>query len=127
MKKIISTILVCVLLLGCVMSFASCGKLLVGKYSAEVDARLAGGEVTYEFTAFKYKKTTTSEVVGFAKETVVEGDFEIGEDEDGELVIVFTYEAEDGTKKTETYAFSEGEENGVKYVKIGIIKYNKAE
>ena len=86
MKKIISTILVCVLLLGCVMSFTSCSKMLYGKYEAEVDALVAGGEVEYEFTPFGYTKTTKTEVLGFEKETVEEGKYKITENEDGELV-----------------------------------------
>ena len=126
MKKIISTILVCVLLLGCVMSFASCGKFLMGKYSAEVDAIVAGGKVSYEFTAFKYTKTTTTEVLGFEKDSVEEGKFKVAENDEGELTITFTYEA-DGEEKSETYAFSQGEEDGVKYIKIGLVKYNKVD
>ena len=126
MKKIISTILVCVLLLGCVMSLASCSKLLVGKYESEVDAVLAGGKVTYEFSAFKYTKTTTTTtVLGFEKTSVEEGSFKITENDEGEPVISFTFEV-DGVKEVETYSFSQGEEDGVSYIKIGLIKYTKA-
>lgn len=124
MKKIISTILICTLLLGCMLSLTSCSTLLMGKYEAEVDAVVAGGKVTYEFTAFKYTKTTTTEVLGFEKSSVEEGSFKIAENEDGDLTITFTYEV-DGEKKTETASFSQGEEDGVKYVKIGLVKYNK--
>ena len=124
MKKIISTLLVCVLLLGCVMSFASCSNLLIGKYEAEVDAVVAGGKVTYEFAAIKYTKTTTTEVLGFEKTTVEEGKFKIAENDEGELTITFTYEA-DGEEKTETASFTQGEENGVKYIKIGLVKYTR--
>ena len=125
MKKIISTILVCVLLLGCVMSLASCGKLLVGKYESEVDVAIAGGKVTYEFSAFKYTKTTTTTVLGFEKTSVEEGSFKITENDEGEPVISFTFEV-DGVKEVETYSFSQGEEDGVSYIKIGLVKYTKA-
>ena len=126
MKKIISTILVCVLLLGCVMSFTSCSKMLFGKYEAEVDAVVAGGKVVYEFTPFGYTKTTTTEVLGFAKDSVEEGKYKITENEDGDLTIAFTYEV-DGKEETESYSFSQGEEDGVKYVKLGLIKYTKVD
>ena len=124
MKKIISTILVCVLLFGCVMSLSSCGKMLSGKYEAEVDAILAGGKVVYEFTPFGYTKTTTTEVLGFEKDTIEEGKYKITENDEGELTITFTYEV-DGEEKTETVAFSQGEEDGVKYIKLGLVKLTK--
>ena len=126
MKKIISTILVCVLLLGCVMSFTSCSKMLYGKYEAEVDAVVAGGKVVYEFTPFGYTKTTTTEVLGFEKDSVEEGKYKITENEDGDLTITFTYEV-DGKEEAESFSFSQGEEDGVKYVKLGLIKYTKVD
>ena len=126
MKKIISTILVCVLLLGCVMSFTSCSKMLLGKYETEVDAVVAGGKVVYEFTPFGYTKTTTTEVLGFAKDSVEEGKYKITENEDGDLTITFTYEV-DGKEEAESFSFSQGEEDGVKYVKLGLIKYTKVD
>lgn len=126
MKKILSTILVCVLLLGCVMSLSSCGKMLTGKYEVEADAVLAGGKVVYDFTPFGYTKTTTTEVLGFAKDTVEEGKYKISENDEGKLTITFTYEV-DGEEKTETFAFSQGEEDGVKYVKLGLVKLTKVD
>lgn len=47
MKKILSVVLACVLLLGCVFVFASCG--LSGKY----EANLVFAEVSYEFKGSK--------------------------------------------------------------------------
>ena len=126
MKKIISTILVCVLLVGCVMSLSSCGKMLTGTYEGELDVLVGGGKVSYEFTPFGYTKTTTAEVLGFEKTSVEEGKYKIAENDDGELTITFTYEVE-GEKKTETVSFSQGEENGVKYIKLGLVKLNKAD
>ena len=108
------------------MSLASCSSLLIGKYEAELDAVVAGGKVTYDFAVIKYTKTTTTEVLGFEKSTVEEGSFKISENDDGELTITFTYEV-DGEEKTETASFSQGEEDGVKYVKIGIVKYTRSD
>ena len=113
MKKIISMTLVCALLLGCVFAFASCGKILNGTYVA--DATIASG--TYEFKGNKV--TITGEILGFEKTS--EATYKITEVEDNKYEITFTYE--DG--KTETMSFSDGEENGVKYIKLGGIKYNK--
>ena len=126
MKKIISTILVCVLLLGCVMSFTSCDKLLMGKYEAELDAGIAGTKTTYEFSVFKYTKTTVSQILGVDKTTVEEGSFKITENDEGEPIISFTYEV-DGVEEITNLSFSQGEEDGVKYVKIGGIKFTKVD
>ena len=116
----------CVLLVGCVTSLTSCSTLLFGKYEAEVDAVIAGGKIVYEFTPLGYTKTTTSEVFGFEKDSVEEGKYKIAENKDGELTITFTCEA-DGKESTETFAFSQGEEDGVKYIKLGFIKYTKVD
>ena len=124
MKKIISTVLVCVFLLGCVFTLASCSKLLFGSYETGLDAVVASGNVTYDFKVFKYTKTTTNELLGKTSTTVEEGTFKITEVEEGKLEITFTYEV-DGEKKTETLPFVTGEENGVKYVELGLVKYTE--
>ena len=126
MKRIISTILLCVLLLGCVMSFASCGKLLMGKYEAELDAGIAGSKTTYEFSVFKYTKTTVTQVLGVDNTTVQEGSFKITENDEGEPIISFTYEV-DGVEEISNLSFAQGEENGVKYIKIGGVTFNKVD
>ena len=116
MKKIISTVLVCVLLLGCVLSLGSCSKLLYGKY--ELDAAVAS--VTYDF------KITTVEITYelLGQEVTLEGDFKIAENEKGELEITFTFENEEEAKEyAGTFSFEKGED----YVKIGGVKYNKVE
>ena len=126
MKKIISTILVCVLLLGCVTSLVSCSNMLIGKYESGLDAGLGGAKVVYEFTPFGYTKTTTTEVLGHSKDTVEEGKYKITEDGEGKLTITFTYEV-DGAEKTESAAFAQGEENGEKYIRIGLFTFNKVD
>ncbi len=113
MKKIVSALLVCVLLVGCVFALASCGKTLSGEYKEVVT-----GNIVYKFSGSKYTMTVDN-IIG--DDTVVEGTYEINED-DGK--ITFTTEV-DGEKKSTTENFSSGEEDGVKYIKIGIAKYNK--
>ena len=61
MKKTLSLLLVCVLLVGCIFSLASCGKTLSGTYKADV---VVGG-TSYTFSGSKV--TLTAEVLGFEK------------------------------------------------------------
>lgn len=121
MKKITSLLLVCVLLVGCVFSLASCAKVLNGKY--ELDAKV--GSKTYEF---KGKSVViTYEVLGFEKS--VEGEYSIDENDDGDLEITFTF-AEDEKDADEfkgTFAFAEGKEGDESYIKIGGVKYVKVD
>ncbi len=109
MKKIISTLLVCVLLIGCVMTFASCnllgGFLLEGEYYCEDNG------VTYEFDDKKYEKE-------LGPVTVHEGTFEV---KDGE--ISFTYSLVGGLSNTETLSF----ERGMGWIEIDGKRYEKVD
>ena len=114
MKKIISTLLVCVLLLGCVLSLASCSKLLFGKY--ELDATVAS--VTFDFKVTKV--AVTFEALG--QETTVEGSFKITENDKGDLEITFTFDDEEKAKEyAGTFSFEKGDD----YIKIGGVEYKK--
>jgi len=109
MKKIISTILVCVLLVGSIFSLASCNKILTGKYEAD----LLVSEVTYEFELFgKVTKTVDYPVVD---DEVTEGKYEFNDAGD-EITLTFG-------ENSNTYDFSSGEEDGVKYIKLDGVKY----
>ena len=55
-----------------------------------------------------------------------ESKYKISENDEGKLTITFTYEV-DGEEKTESFAFSQGEEDGVKYVKLGLVKLTKVD
>lgn len=118
MKKFLSVVLACALLVGCVMIFASCG--LSGTYEKEV----AGTEVSF---AFKGNKVTL--VVDFPiieKDLVLNGTYELGEDEEGNKTITITYEddsSDEAKKYGGTLSFAEGTENGEKYVSIGGVRY----
>ena len=118
MKKIVSTLLVCVLLVGCIMTFASCSKVLTGKYEAD----WAIAEVTYEFGLFGKVTVTVEPLIG---DTVsYEGKYEFNDAGDE---ITFTFENEEAEEYGGTVGFSSGEEDGVKYIKLAGIKYNKAD
>ena len=119
MKRIISTILVCVLLLGCVMTLTSCGKMLSGTYSAKTELMGQSVETSYTFKGNKVTAEVKATILGNVETETQEGKYSI---EDGE--ITFTFE-EDGKEETQTYTFEQGEVDGVKYIKIAGVKYTK--
>ena len=118
MKKIISTVLVCVLLLGCVFTLASCDKVITGSYKA--------GATTINFKLNKVEIVDEVEILGKVSSTTYEAKYKVTE-EDGKYYITFTYE--DGADKhlilNGKLALERGEKDGTKYVQIGIITYNK--
>ena len=121
MKKIISMTLLCALLLGCVLALASCGKMISGTYELKITD---DNKTTYEFSITKVTKTTTTGLLGYSKSETVEGKYEINEVEENKFEITFTWDV-DGEEKIETVSFAEGEENGVQYIKLGALTYNK--
>ncbi len=122
MKKVISTLLVCVLLVGTLFTLVSCGKSVSGTYENVISE---SNKTTYEFGLFgKVIRTTTAGLAGFTKDTVEEGKYEINETGDNEFEIVFTWETEEG-KETEVKSFSEVEKNGEKYIVIGLREFKK--
>jgi hypothetical protein len=124
MKK--TTRLLSALLIVCMLAFSlsSCGKILMGKYFADVDLIVLSGKVTYEFGIFgTVTRTTVSEaILGDPEIVVTEGKYEISENPEKpeQLIIVFEFEGEE----RQTSSFAQGEENGVKYIKIDGIQYN---
>ena len=120
MKRIVSLVLACVLLLGCVFSLASCATMLMGTYTNETL------KTTYEFSGNKVTKKTPSLLGGT---TVYEGTYEIKEDaeNEGKYTITFTW-GEDADKEEDggvALPFSQGEKDGTKYIEILGIKYTK--
>ena len=105
MKKTVSMVLVCVLLACTLLTLASCGKSLSGKYEADLSIL---GTYTYEFGAFGKVTKTVDPIAG--NNTVSEGKYEINEAGDK---ITLTFENADGGEESTTYSFVEGEENGV--------------
>ncbi|MBQ4509931.1 MAG: hypothetical protein II984_04340 [Clostridia bacterium] len=113
MKNLVKVMAVMLVLVMAVACLASCGKKLSGEYKEAIT-----GNIVYKFSGSKYTQTIDN-IIG--DDTVIEGKYEIDEDAGK---ITFTYEV-DGEEKSSTENFAEGEENGVKYIKIGILKYNK--
>lgn len=112
MKKVLSMILVCTLMLGCVFALSSCGGPS-GTYEGEL------GVGTYTFSGNTY--THVTKVANIS--STVTGTFKMGEDEKGKTIIFTTGEGEKAT--TTTFSYSEGREDDVFYIKIGSIRYNK--
>ena len=115
MKKTLKIASLMLVLVMTVFIFASCGKMLSGTYKAESVL----GSTTIEFSGINKYKSTTDAIIG--NNIVEEGTYEIDEDAG---TITFTFE-DDGEEQTRTSSFAQGEENGVKYIKIDGIKYNK--
>jgi hypothetical protein len=106
------------MLVGSLLTLASCGKSLSGKYEAVV----LGTELTYEFGLFG-KVTLTVDPI-FGNDAVYEGKYEFNKDGDE---ITFTFEDEDAESYNNTVEFSSGEEDGVKYIKLDGFKYEKVD
>ena len=123
MKKTVRLLSVLLIVSMLAISLASC-TTLTGTYSATLDLAIYETTTTYEFGLFgKVTRTVVEKaVVGDPTTVVTEGKYEIAEDPENaeELVITLTF----GDEST-TSSFVQGEENGVKYIKIGGIQYNK--
>lgn len=118
MKKIFSILLATVLAVGCIFSLASC-VLAVGPVtviSGSYEADIAIAEVEYEFNPLGKVVLTVDPILGDDK--VYEGKYKV---EDGKITL--TFEDDDADIYEGTFDFSEGEEDGEKYIKMGIVKY----
>lgn len=114
MKKTLKIASLMLVLVMTVFVFASCAPRLSGTYKADTLV----GSITIEFSGKNYKSVTDA-LIG--NNIVEEGTYAIDE-EAGK--ITFTFE-QDGEEATRTSSFSQGEEDGVKYIKIDGVKYNK--
>lgn len=113
MKKSIRVLALVMALTMVLFVFASCGKKLSGKYSAEV----LGTSATYEFKGSKV--TITVKALG-SSVLEVEGTYKIDDDK-----ITFTFESddEDADKYNGTFDFEEKEDS----IKIGLVEYKKVD
>ncbi len=113
MKKSIRVLALVMALTMVLFVFASCGKKLSGKYSAEV----LGSGATYEFKGSKV--TITVKLLG-SSVFDAEGTYKIDGDE-----ITFTFESDDeeADEYNGTFDFEEKEDS----IKIGVIEYKKVD
>ena len=130
MKKIISTLLVCVLLVGSIFSLASCSTMVVGKYQAETEINLlitkVSARVTYEFGVLgNVTKTIVYGTEANKESEVTEGKYTIDEVEDGKFEITFVWDAAEGEEADQDiYSFVQGKDSAGKYVEIAGIRYD---
>ncbi len=117
MKKVLSLVLALALLCGCMFTLASClGGGLSGKYES--------GLTTYEFKGKEFTRTTSLGGLSYS----ASGTYEITEKEDEKFITLTYTDGDDKAKEDEAgiaLAFSQGTEDGVKYIKIGIRKYTQ--
>ena len=111
MKRIISAILVCVLLVCSMFALTSCDKVILGKYKVD----LVLYEETYEFGLFG-KVTKTQEYIS-GNDTVTEGTYQFNEAGD-KIILTFNDDPQ-------TYDFSSGTEDGIDYIKLNGVPYEK--
>ena len=117
MKKLLSVLLASILLIGCVMTLASCGGLS-GKYERED----FGVETSYTFRG----KNVTVALELWGTTVTLNGTYELGEDDLGNKTITITFEdnsSEEAKEYGGTLVFAEGVEDGEKYVSIGGVRY----
>ena len=123
MKKIISTILVCVLLVGSVFTLASCNKIVSGTYNGKAMVDWVISDVTYEFGLFG--NVTKTVVYPLGDTTVTDGKYKIYESAQNKLEIAFTWEGEE--EEGDAKSFVIGTANGVDYIKIDGVQYDKVD
>ena len=128
MKKIISTVLVCVLLVSTLFVLASCGKTISGTYSAKQELFGTEYEVTYEFDGKNVTVTSkASNTFGSIESPALEGTYEIGKDDDGNKTITFDYSGEDDAKGAAEegveLSFNQGKDDKGKYIEISGTKF----
>ena len=123
MKKLISATLSCVLLVGLVLSMASCG-MMFGTYKEVIT-----GEIGFKFTPF------TITLIDGDGDKIITGTYKIEKD-DGDRRIDIDFDDDDMEDLSiskrilaETYDgelnFKEYEEDGDKYIVIGISTFKK--
>ena len=122
MKKIISTLLVCVLLCASIFTLSSCGNMIMGDYDGSIDLGFIEYDIDVKFSMGKVVIETDSDKIYTAK-------YKIAEDDEGNRTITFTYE--EGAD--EFLAFPDGEAlplvqstvEGTEYLTIGLYKLKK--
>lgn len=113
MKKTVSAILVCVLLVCSLLTLVSCGKSISGTYTGTT----LNGDVTYKFEIGGKVTKTTNPILG--KGETIEGEYKFNDD-GNKITLTFNEESN-------TYDFIDGKEGDVEYIKLDSWKLNKAE
>lgn len=118
MKKTISRILLCALLVSCLFVLSACAPTLSGSYQAD----LVAVKATYAFESNGKLTLTLDPLVG--SNISWEGTYEINEDTN-EITITLNTDDSDANKYSGTHSFAQGEEGDTEYIKINGIQYTK--
>ena len=121
MKKAVKLTAVALVVVILALCFASCGKVISGSYSGEIDLALVKYEVVYSFSGNNVTVTRqVKSIIGNTDPVTIEGTYEIVDGETG-TQIKFTYKTEDTVVKGGTFDFEEGDG----FIKIAGVQYNK--
>lgn len=113
MKKFTKVIAIVLVLATLVCAFASCGKKLKGKYEATAFG-------TGTCLEFKGSKVMAQFKLLGSYGDAIEGEYKI---KDGKITLTFKGDDKNAEALEGTFDFEEGDN----YIKIGLIKYTKAE
>ena len=127
MKKTISTILVCVLLVGALFSLSSCEMLglVFGSYARTTEVFGIETTVTYEFSGKEVTVTSVTKLGNTATTSTSTGEYEIGENDEGEKTITITVVNEDGEGTVTTYTFNSGKDDNGAYIELNGTRYDE--
>lgn len=127
MKKTISTILVCVLLVGTLLSLASCevAGFVFGTYSKTTSVLGTETVETYDFSLTEVTKTTVIKIGSLSNTTTETYEYKVGKNDDGERIISLTTENDNGSS-TVKLSFNSGSDNDGSYIEIGGSRYYAA-
>lgn len=126
MKKTISTILVCVLLVGTLLSLASCEMfgLVTGTYARTAEVFGIETTTTYEFSGKEVTISTVTKMGNTSTTSNKTGEYEIGENEEGQKTITLTFTNEDGEGTVTTYTFNSGKDDNGAYIELDGTRYD---
>lgn len=126
MKKTISTILVCVLLVGTLLSLASCEMLglVIGTYAKTTEFLGVETTTTYEFSGKEVTVSTVTTMGNTSTTSNKTGEYEIGENEEGQKTITLTFTNEDGEGTVTTYTFNSGKDDNGAYIELDGTRYD---
>ena len=126
MKKTISTILVCVLLVGTLLSLASCEMfgLVTGTYAKTTEFLGVETTTTYEFSGKEVTVSTVTTMGNTSTTSNKTGEYEIGENEEGQKTITLTFTNEDGEGTVTTYTFNSGKDDNGAYIELDGTRYD---
>lgn len=127
MKKTISTILVCVLLIGAIFSLASCelAGFVVGTYAKTTSVLGIETTVTYEFSGKEVTVTTVTKLGSTSTSNERTGEYEIGENDEGQKTITISVIDDNGKGTITTYTFNSGKDDNGAYIELNGTRYDQ--